>query len=401
MLGKILNFIGDRLDIDSPWSLTKKYEKEQEKTSVHAYLSIIIQAFDRIMNIYEIKTNSEFLKPILRIFCCYQYIEHQALQNKLFEIFLLKFFYLFENIITHPVYNVNHKLKQPILLKTNKTYKDYLQIIQKTECPQQLRKEELQQSLLVFQECLQVAIAKLSDDKTHWKQKIIYGLVSVSLSTILDPFCNDFRQLMLSFMACLNSDHQFLRQMARPGLLKLYRLMKKLCICEKKVKKLDKNDFRNQKKTIEELLSTRFLRKQDLEECFIKDNFLGSFEYYSEIDVRNQWKEVKEPHFCNNFQEKAFCVKIIEDLAVDIGILQDNSGQNLRSGGLGVLTSRFISEIQSFMNSFFNKNKKKASNLKQIEIPYEIYVRFLQKLFQFYGIFPFLYLQFIIYFNNI
>lgn len=384
MLGKILGFIGDRLDKESPFSLTKI--KEEDKTSVQAYLSIIIQAFDRIMNVYEIKTNSEFLKHILRIFCCYEYIEHQNLQNKLFEIFLLKFFYLFENIITNQVYETDHTLTTPILLKSNKLYQDYLEVLKKNEEPQKLRKEELKYSLEVFQDCLKMAITKLTDEKTHWKQKIIYGLIGVSLSTILDPFCEDFKLLMNSFICCLNSDHQFLRQMARPALLKLYRLLKRLFI-EKKIKRnIDENSFKNQKKNIDEFLTTRFLRKIDLEECFcIKDNFLGSFEYYSQIDVRNNWKEIKEPHFSSLFLDKDFCVKIIENLVLDIGILQDNSGQNMRSTSFTVISSRFMSDIQTFMNSFFNKNKKKANNLKQFEIPYEMYVRFIQKLFQFYG----------------
>ena len=392
MLFKILNFIGDRLDIDSPSSLTKKMDSTNEhnnqdhKTSVQAYLSIIIQAFDRIMNVYEIKMNSEFLHQILKIFCCYEYIEHQTLQNKLFEIFLLKFFYLFENIIKHPVYNLDHKLQQKILLKSNKAFKDYQTILSENPEPQKIRKEELIHSAQIFNDIIKTAIIKLSDEKTHWKQKIIYGLMGISLSTVLDPTCDDFKELLRSFMSCLNSDHQFLRQMARPGLLKLYRLMKRLFVQKKEIKKISKEEFKNEKKTIDEFLNMRFLRKKDLEENFINDNFLGSFDYYSQIECRNKWKEVKEPHFFELFRQKEFCEKIIENLVLDIGILQDNSGQNVRTGGVfAAISSRFMSDIQNFMNSFFNKNKKKANNLKQFEIPYEIYVRFLQKIFQFYG----------------
>jgi len=389
MLTKILNFIGDRLDLDSPNSLTKKQEtiehNQDNKASVQAYLSIIIQAFDRIMNVYEIKTNSEFLNQILRIFCCYEYIEHQTLQNKLFEIFLLKFFYLFENIINHSAYGLNHKLKTNILLKSNNLYQDYLKIISENQNPQNVRKQELSQSLTIFNECIKMAIFKLSDEKTHWKQKIIYGLIGISVSTVLDPSCEDFKLLLKSFMICLNSDHQFLRQMARPGLLKLYRLMKRLYVEKKEPRKISKEDFLNEKKTLDEFLNIRFLRKKDFDECFINDNFLGSFDSYSQIETRNKWKEIKEVHFDELFKEKEFCMKIIENLVLDIGILQDNSGQNMRAGSFLMLSSRFMSEIQNFMNSFFNKNKKKANNLKQFEIPYEIYVRFLQKLFQFYG----------------
>ena len=394
MLSKILNFIGDRLDIDSIHSLTKKQEtnehNQDNKTSVQAYLSIIIQAFDRIMNVYEIKTNSEFLKQILRIFCCYEYIEHQTLQNKLFEIFLLKFFYLFENIINHSAYGCNHKLEAKILLKSNKIYQDYLKILSENTSPQTVRKAEISQSLEIFEECIKTAIFKLSDEKTHWKQKIIYGLIGISLSTVLDPLCEDFKLLLKSFMICLNSDHQFLRQMARPGLLKLYRLMKRSYIEKKIPRKVVKEDFLCEKKTMEEFLNIRFLRKKDLEECYINDNFLGSFDFYSQVESRNKWKEIKEVHFEELFKEKEFCMKIIENLVLDIGILQDNSGQNMRAGSFLLISSRFMSEIQNFMNSFFNKNKKKANNLKQFEIPYEVYVRFLQKLFQFYGKFQFL-----------
>lgn len=391
MLCKILTFIGDRLDIESPYSLTRKQDNnggekspENNKTSIQAYLSIIIQAFDRIMNVYEIKTNSEFLTQILRIFCCYEYIEHQTLQNKLFEIFLLKFFYLFENIINHPNYAIDHRLNEKVLLKSNKMFMDYLKVIKGNPEPQKIRKQELAHSLKIFEECLKITVVKLSDEKTHWKQKIIYGLIGISLATILDPLCDDFKQLVKSFMTCLNSDHQFLRQMARPGLLKLYRLMKRVYIEKKEIKKINKEDFKKERKTMEEFLNTRFLRKQDLEEYYINDNFLGCFDYYSQIEGRNKWKDIKAVHFMELFQDKQFCIKIIENSVLDIGILQDNSSQNMRSG-FGFISSRFMNDIQNFMNSFFNKNKKKANNLKQFEIPYEIYVRFFQKLFQFYG----------------
>lgn len=390
MLYKILGFIGDKLDIDSPYSITKKseingYNDQDHKTSVQAYLTIIIQAFDRIMNVYEIQLDSEFFNHILRIFCCYEYIEHQTLQNKLFEIFLLKFFYVFENIVTHPVYNIDHKLKEKVLLKSSKSFKDYVKVISENPEPQKIRRAELAASAQTYTEIIKTAINKLSDEKTHWKQKIIYGLIGIALSTVLDPSCDDFKELLKSFMGCLNSDHQFLRQMARPGLLKLYRLMKRLYVEKKEIRKVTQEDFKAEKKTMDEFLNMRFLRKKDLEECSINDNFLGSFDYYSQIECRNRWKEVKEPHFYELFKQKDFCSKIIENLVLDIGILQDNSGQNRAGGSFGAISSRFMSEIQTFMNSFFNKNKKKANNLKQFEIPYEVYVRFLQKIFQFYG----------------
>lgn len=382
---KILDFIGDRIDPLSPKCIYNR--NDVSKNSVQAYLAVLINNFDRVMSLYEIRTKGKYLSKIVRILNSYENIQNQKLQNKLFEIFIVKFFYFYEMFNVHPCYQrkLSH-VKSDILLTKNEKLEEW-EGLRKAQGTQQ-KEEEIQTNIAYFIEIINIANQKLEQEKNHWKSKIIYGLISVIFAPVVDPSHEELKKNMENMMIMVNSDHQFLRQMARPCLLKLLRLLKKTMIEPKEEIKVDLQSFEAEKKTTEEFLRTRFLRKADFQNNFINDMLLGSFDLYTSVEKRNIWKKFEERSFFPvvNFLNNAdFCIKFIDFCVLDIGLIQDNSNQNIPRSSVSVLSSRFINEIQKMANSLFNKNRKKTSNLKQYEIPYEFYVRILQKFFQISG----------------
>lgn len=384
MIIKILDFIGDRIDPLSPKCIYNR--TDVSKNSVQAYLSVLIHNFDRVMSLYEIRTKGKYLTKILRILNSYENIESQKLQNKLFEIFIVKFFYFYEMFNIHPSYRKSSCIESNILLTKNEKVEEW-EVLRQVQGTKQ-KEEEIQTNIAHFMEIINIANQKLEQEKNHWKSKIIYGLISVIFAPVVDPSQEELKKNIENMMIMVNSDHQFLRQMARPCLLKLLRLLKKTMIEPKEVIKIDLQSFKTERKTTEEFLRTRFLRKTDIQHHFINDMLLGSFDLYTTVEKRNVWKKIEEmPSFgVGDFlNDSDFCIKFIDFCVLDIGLIQDNSNQNIPRSGVSVLSSRFINEIQTMANSLFNKNRKKTSNLKQYEIPYEFYVRILQKFFQLSG----------------
>ena len=384
MIIKILDFIGDRIDPLSPKCIYNR--PDVSKNSVQAYLSVLINNFDRVMSLYEIRTKGKYLTKILRILNSYENIQNQKLQNKLFEIFIVKFFYFYEMFNVHPSYQKSSCVENNILLTKSEKLAEW-EALRKAEGTK-VKEEEIRTNIAHFIEIINIANHKLEQEKNHWKSKIIYGLISVIFVPAVDPNQEELKKCIENMMVMVNSDHQFLRQMARPCLLKLLRLLKKTMIEPKEDIKIDLKSFQTEKKTTEEFLRTRFLRKTDFQNHFINDMLLGSFDLYTTVEKRNTWKKIEERssfavvNFVNNSD---FCLKFIDFCVLDIGLIQDNSNQNIPRSGVSVLSSRFINEIQTMANSLFNKNRKKTSNLKQYEIPYEFYVRILQKFFQLSG----------------
>ena len=196
----------------------------------------------------------------------------------------------------------------------------------------------------------------LNDEKAPWKLKIVFLIFGIILSYMLDPKSEEFKELTSLYIKLLDGQHYFLRQFALASLPTLLRLQLNSRFPPNfRVISRSEEDFKSMKKTLEEVIQTHFILKDDIESQQINDPSLGFYDRYIKIKINPiiDYDELKNEAFVNpSLLTNEFMDKLLNKLVNDLSIKEENSQQ---SNALIVSNADLATNMQLLMNTVFSK----------------------------------------------